>query len=182
MAGSPNIFPLVWGTITSYFSQAQQTKLLQYLSQINKLDSYVKGQLVSIFEFVDGNTTAQEKLDAIEVCKRLAFNEAPKIFYVNEGEDFSLQIDLEEGRSFINYFLTIRLAVDLTLLTANDIAGDSYANAPIQYIDIADLSLSSGNFYKCVALVEHPAAGVASGNAATNLTDLILIVGSSIDL
>ncbi len=180
---SPNIFPLVWSTITAQFSAAQQSVLAQYLSQINRQDAFTKGQINALFDFVDGVTTAQEKVDVIEVCKRLAWGESPKIFYVNQGEDFSLQIDLEVGRDFTGYLLTIRLFVDLTILSADNVSGDSYANAPIQYITISDLSLVAGNFYKCVALLEHPdGGGLASGNAATNLTDVMLIVGTDIDI
>ncbi len=178
---SPNLYPLVWATITAQFSAAQQSVLAQYLSQINRQDAFTKGQINALFDFVDGSTTAQELLDVIEVCKRLAWGESPKMFYVNEGEDFALQIDLESGRDFTGYFMTIRQVAGMVLLSANDIAGDSYTNAPIQYITISDLTLTAGNFYKCVALLEHPAGPIASGNAATNLTDLMLIVGTDID-
>lgn len=179
---SPNLFPLIWSTITAQFSAAQQSVLAQYLSQINRQDAFTKGQINAIFDFVDGVTTTQEKLDVIEVCKRLAWGESPKLFYVNQGEDFSLQIDLESGRDFTGFFLTIRQVAGMVLLSANNIAGDSFANDPIQFINISDLSLTAGNFYKCVALLEHPAGGIASGNAATNLTDLMLIVGTDIDV
>lgn len=180
---SPNLFPLVWPKITAYFSTAQQSVLAQYLSEVNRQDAFTKGQLNALFDFVDNATTAQELLDVIEVCKRLSWGESPKIFYANEGEDFSLQIDLEEGRDFTGFLLTIRLVDGMVLLSADDIAGDSYTNAPIQYIDISDLSLTAGNFYKCVALLEHPTGGaVASGNASTNLTDVMLIVGTDIDI
>ena len=177
-----NIFPIIWATVRAYFSVVQRSRLTQYTTQVNRQDDFTKGQVVALFDFVDGSTTAQELLDVLEVCKRLAFKEAPKLFYVNEGEDFALQIDLESGRDFTGYFLTIRLVNGMTLLSANNIAGDSFVNAPIQYITISDLSLTAGNFYKCVALLEHPAGGIASGNAATNLTDLMLIVGTDIDV
>jgi hypothetical protein len=181
--GTLNIFPLLWPIVTANFTTAQQTTLGQYLTRVNRKDDFTKGQVVEIFNMIDGSTTTQEFLDVIEVCKRLAFGEAPKMFYVNNGEDFSLQIDLEAGRDFTGYLLTMRLAVDLTLLSANNIAGDSYANAPIQYVTVSDLSLAAGNFYKCVALLEHPnVSDQASGDAATNLTDVILIVGTTIDL
>lgn len=179
---SPNLFPLVWPTVTAFFTVAQQTKIAQYLSKVNRKDNATKQGVARIFEFIDVATTVAELLVVENLLMQISFGQQPKMFFVNEGEDFALQIDLESGRDFTGFFLTIRQVEGMVLLTANNIAGDSFANAPIQFITTSDLSLAAGNFYKCVALLEHPAGGVASGDAATNLTDLILIVDTDIDI
>ncbi|KKM90018.1 hypothetical protein LCGC14_1242810 [marine sediment metagenome] len=178
---SLNIFPIVWATVRAYFSVAQRARLAQYLTQVNRKDDDTKIAVTKIFDFVDGSTTAAELLIVMDFIMEINFGQQPKIFFVNEGEDFCLQIDLEEGRDFTGYFLTLRDA-DGNLLSPDTIAGDSYANAPIQYITISDLSLAAGNFYRVNALLEHPAGGVASGNAASLLTKIILLVEYDIDI
>ncbi len=177
---SLNIFPIVWSTVRAYFSVAQRARLAQYLTQVNRKDDDTKIAVTKIFDFIDGGTSDADLLIVMDFMMEINFGQQPKVFFVNEGEDFSLRIDLEAEADFTGFFLTIR-DVDGVLLSADDIDGDSYANAPIQYITITDLSLTAGIFYRANALVEHPNGPIASGNASSLLTKLIFIVEYDID-
>lgn len=178
-ANGPNILTLVSDKV-QYFSNT--TNIWLYLLRVNRQDAATKELVVQIFDVIDGTTTSAQLDVAEQIIREIAFNYQPKLFAVNEGEDFCLQIDLEVGRDFTGYMLTARTADTLTLISENNIAGDSYANAPTQDINCPDLSLTPGDYYHCVALLEHPSGGIASGDAATKLTDFYLIVLPTIDV
>lgn len=174
----PHIIPLVNDKI-QYFSDS--TRMYQFLVKANRLDATTKMLLQRMFDFVDGLTSAGD-LDIIETAlEEVAYNQQPKIFETNEGEDFVIEIDLEEGRDFTGYLLTARKA-DGTLISTNDQAGDSYANAPTQYIQIPDNPLTAGAFYRIYCNLEHPdVSNEASGDVATVLTKAIVIVEPDVD-
>jgi len=174
----PHIIPLVHNKVHFF---PDTNRIWQALTQVNRKDYDTKLAVTRVFDYIDISTTAAELLVAEDLLMEIAYGQVPKIFFVNEGEDFCLQIDLEVGRDFTGYFLTIRDTAGV-LLSANNIAGDSYANAPIQYITISDLSLTAGNFYRVNALLEHPAGPIASGNAASLLTKVVLVVDYDIDI
>jgi len=175
----PHIIPLVHDKVHFF---PDTNRIWQALTQVNRKDYDTKLAITRVFDYIDVSTTAAELQVAEDLLMEVSFGQQPKIFFVNEGEDFCLQIDLEAGRDFTGYLLTLR-DVDGNLLSPNNIAGDSYANAPIQYITISDLSLTAGNFYRVNALLEHPDGfNLASGNAASLLTKVVLVVEYDIDI
>lgn len=173
----PHIIPLVHSKVQFF---PDTTRIWQALTRVNRKDSTTKLMVIKIFDMIDGVTSVGDLLIAENLLMDISYDQQPKVFIVNEGEDFCLEIALDVDADFTNYFLTAR-DESLNLLSADDIVGDSYANAPIQTIELTDLALSVGGFYKCVALLEHPDGPITSGNAASKLTDFILIVESTID-
>jgi len=178
-ANGPHIVPLVYDKL-QYFSD--QGRILQYLTRVNRADGNTKQLIQRIFDLVDGNTTATVLGWIEEMLSEVAYNQQPKIFYTNEGEDFVIEIDLEAGRDFTGYLLTARLASGLTLISTNDQAGDSYDNAPTQYIQIPDNTLTAGTFVKIYCNLEHPdLSNLASGDVATVLTKAYIYVEPLVD-
>ena len=174
----PHIIPLVNSKI-QYFSDS--TRMYQFLLKANRTDATTKMLLQRIFDLVNGSTSAGD-LDIVEtVLEEIAYNQQPKIFETNEGEDFVIEIDLETDRDFTGYLLTARQE-DGTLISDNDTAGDSYANAPTQYIQIPDNPLTAGAFYLIHCNLEHPdGSNLASGDVATVLTHAVIIVKPDVD-
>jgi hypothetical protein len=178
-ANGPHIIPLVNSKI-QYFSDS--ARIYQFLTRVNRSDGNTKLMIQRIFDLVDGNTSAYTIGIIEELLEEVAYNQLPKLFYTNEGEDFVIEIDLESGRDFTGYLLTARDASDGTLVSENDTAGDSYANAPTQYIQIPDLTLAANGFYKLWCNLEHPDGGnLASGDVATVLTKAFLLVDPLVD-
>lgn len=177
-ANGPHIIPQVYDKVQYFDNEA---RIYQNLIKANRLDAYSKMMIVRFFDIIDGTTTSAKLQIVEDMLEEIAFNQEPKIFMTNEGEDFSVQIDLEADADFTGYFLTLRNAADNTLISEDDTAGDSYENEPIQYILVSDLSLTAGEFYACNGLLEHPDGGVASGNAATLLVKCYILVQADID-
>jgi len=176
----PHIIPLVYSKL-QYFSDS--ARILQFLNKANRVDGTTKLILQRIFDTVGAGTSATTIGWIEEVLEEIAYNQQPKIFYTNEGEDFVIEIDLEVGRDFTGYLLTARKADDLTLLSANNTAGDSYANAPTQYIQIPDITLAAGTFVKINCNLEHPdISNLASGDVATVLTKAFIYVEPLVDV
>lgn len=174
-----NLLTYTWNAVSTHFGGYDLTYLYQILVRAGRANPTVQGFIVQCFRLVTGGTSTFKKNALIEAVERIAHRqESPRFFPVNEGEDFCFVVDLEEGRDFTGYWLTIRNAEDNTLLSPNNIAG---TNEDIQEVKADDLSLAEGSFYKINVLLEH-GASAANGDAASLLADAILIVGKDIDV
>jgi hypothetical protein len=161
------------------------TEILTMLTSENvqEAPSELRGDLQTMFSMLDDNSS-QQKLDwAQGLLRNIAYyDETPPVFRVNSGENFSIRIELEEGRDFSNYVLTIRRADTNALLSPSDTAGGSYQSAPVQNAYINNLNLPVGEFFKTHVLVENTdGSGEANGDAVTLLTNAWLLVTDSID-
>jgi len=164
------------------FDDQREITLLLVNENVQEADDHTRGTLIEMFHTLS-NASSDTKLKWLKDALRSIayYNEKPPIFRVNRGEDFSVAIDLEEGRDFTGFVLTIRKADDNSLLSPASTAGDSYANAPTQYAYINDLSLQADDFFKVhVLLEETDGGGSASGDAVTLLTNAWLLVGEDI--
>jgi len=177
-----NLLPTVVDKI-QYFTEQRELTLLLVNPEVQEAPDDVKGGIATIFSFIDENSSDTEKKWILNLLRDIAYyGKTPPIFTVNRGEDFSIRIDLEENRDFTGFNLTIRKADTHVLLSPNDTAGDSYANAATQYALINDLALTEDTFQKVHVLLENTdGSGLANGDAATLLTEAYLIVGESID-
>jgi hypothetical protein len=179
-ANGPHIIPLVNSKV-QYFDDT--ARIYQFLTRVNRADGNTKLMIQRIFDLVDLNTTATVLGWIEDMLEEVAYNQQPKIFYTHEGEDFVIEIDLEEGRDFSGYLLTARLASTKALISADNTAGDSYENAPTQYIQIPDNTLTAGTFVKIYCNLEHPDMGnLASGDVATVLTTAFILVEPEADV
>jgi hypothetical protein len=150
---------------------------------VQNADKSTKGVLSEMFLTLT-DTSSDVKFEWLTSALRdiAYYNSTPAIFRVTRGEDFSIAIDLEEGRDFTGFNLTIRRADDNTLLSPADTQGDSYSDASTQYAYINDLALNKGEFFKVHVLVEETDNNnLANGNAVTLLTESWLLVEESID-
>jgi hypothetical protein len=167
----------------SIFDEA--TEILSMLTSegLQNASRKLQGDIQLMFSMLDDNSSDQKLEWAKEVLQRIAYyGETPPVFRVNRGEDFSIRIELEDGRDFTGFNLTIRKADDHTLLSPDDTAGDSYANAPVQYAYINDLALQLNEFHKVHVLLEETDSNdLATGDAVTLLTDAWLLVNDQID-
>jgi hypothetical protein len=174
-----NLLTTIWSRLQIQFAAYDLPYLYSVVTEADKTGPSTKGFIIQCFNLIDGSTSTYKKNAIIEAMERVAFrHELPKFFNVNNGEDFCFVVDLEEGRDFTGYFLTIRNAEDGVLLSPNNIAG---TDEDIQEVNADDLNLAEGSFYKINVLLEH-GSGSANGDAATLLADAILIVGKSIDV
>jgi hypothetical protein len=161
------------------------TEVLSMLTSegVQNAPENIRGDVQMMFSMLD-DTSAQQKLDWVkDLLRSIAYyEEYPPVFRVHKGENFSIRIELEEGRDFTNYVLTIRRADDNTLLSPDDTDGDSYANSPVQHAYINNLSLTLDEFFKVHVLVENTdGTGEANGDSVTLLTNAYLIVVDNID-
>jgi hypothetical protein len=161
------------------------TEVLSMLTSegVQNAPENIRGDVQLMFSML-GTDPPQEQLNwANDLLQKIAYyEEYPPVFRVNRGEDFSIRIDLEEGRDFTGFNITIRRADDHTLLSPADTEGDSYSNAPAQHAYINDLDLPLGKFFKVhVLLEETDTNNLANGNAITLLTEAWLLVNDSID-
>lgn len=143
----------------------------------------LKGDVQNIFQMLGENSPTQQLEWAKDLLKSIAYyDESPLVFRVYRGEDFSIRIDLEEGRDFTGFNLTIRRADDSTILSPESTQGESYSTSPVQYAYIEDLQLQPDQFVKVHVLLEHTDGNdLANGDVATLLTSAYLIVEGSLD-
>jgi hypothetical protein len=176
-----NIAPFVLENVKE-FSNDSEILLMLIDDAVQESAPHIRGTLAEMFKTIDANSP-QIKKDWIEEILRemVYYDDSPPLFRVNRGEDFSIRIDLEEGRDFTGFNLTIRRADDSTLLSPNDTAGQSYTQAPTQYAYITDLDLTYGEVFKVHVLLENTdGSGLANGDAATLLTNAYLLVDENI--
>jgi hypothetical protein len=177
-----NLLPTVIDKV-ELFDNEREITLMLVDPNVQNADDDTKGAISEMFLSLT-DTSPDIKFEWLtDVLRSIAYyNEHPPVFRVYQGENFSIRIELEEGRDFSNYVLTIRRADDHTLLSPDDTDGDSYANAPVQYAYINNLTLSLDEFFKVHVLVENTdGTGAANGDAVTLLTNAYLIVTDSID-
>lgn len=177
-----NLLPTVIDKV-ELFDNEREITLMLVDPNVQEASDHTKGVLSEMFMSLD-DTSPDIKFEwLIDALRSIAYyDESPPLFRVNSGENFSIRIELEEGRDFTNYVLTIRKADDHTLLSPDNTDGDSYANSPVQHAYINNLSLALDEFFKVHVLVENKdGSGLASGDAVTLLTDAYLIVTDDID-
>lgn len=177
-----NLLPQVIDKI-SLFDNEREVTLMLVDPGIQEADEETKGVITEMFLTLTSNSSAIKFEWLTNALRELAYySSKPVLFRVNQGEDFSVAIELEEGRDFTGFALTIRKADDGTLLSPADTLGDSYSNEPVQYAYINDLSLASDEFFKVHVLLEETDSNdLANGNAVTLLTEAWLLVGANID-
>ena len=167
----------------SEFSSSEIEFIVMGCITLRNLDEFTKGFVVGMFNLLPVSATQAKKDILLDVIDKLAYQQViPRMFRVAEGESYCLDLTISEGEDFTGKFLTARNSEDGSLLSPDNIAGDSQVNAPVQSIPINDLALTSGIFYKLNYLVETDSgSGTASGNAETLLTEAFLIVTPDID-
>ena len=177
-----NLLPQVIDKVR-LFENEREITLMLVDPNVQNANDQTKGVLSEMFLTLDDNSAAIKREWLTEALRSIAYyNEMPPFFRVNRGEDFSIAIDLEQGRDFTGFALTIRRADDGTLLSPDDTQGDSYSDAATQYAYINDLALTEKEFFKVNVLVEETdTENLANGNAVTLLTPAWLLVGASID-
>lgn len=177
-----NVLSLVADKL-GYFSSAQTSKLVRYIAQFSPAISRMNlAMFVKFMELITEVTSDADKEILIELALEFMAAEKnsqlPKMFEVYKGEDHCMEITIESGTDLTGYYLTARNSTDLTLLSANNIAGSAVA---VQEITISDLNLTSDRIYKILYNAEHPSGSIASGNVAVVLAVGYFIIKENAD-
>lgn len=163
-----------------------QTSLLLDLgsSEVDNMDRHSQGALVEMMKMVDENTPDQKKEWIVDFLREVVhYDNIPGVFTLHQGENFSVEVSLEQGQDFTNFNLTLRRADTLDLIGPNDIQGDSYSNDAVQEIPVEDLALPEGEFFKAYVLVEEADSNdLATGDAVNRLDEIFIIVRPDIDV
>lgn len=151
--------------------------------KFDNISEDIKSDIRTIFSFLDDNSSESEITWAKELLEEIAnYEQNPPIFQVYPGENFSIEIEVDSGKDFSGFNLTLRKADDLTALSPLDIQGDSDTNSPTQQIYVNDLNLDPQTFIKALALLEEPDGnGKATGESVSLLTEVWLIIEDKID-
>jgi hypothetical protein len=165
------------------FENPHEILTLLVSESVQEADSNLQADIQKLLSYLDEASSDQKFKWAKQLLSSVAYyKESPPVFRVYGGENFSIRIDLEEGRDFSGFALTIRRADNGALLSPADTLGDSHSNAPVQYAYIDNLNLISEEFFKVHVLLEETGSNdLATGNAVTLLTQAWLIVEGSID-
>jgi len=177
-----NIVPFVFDNVKE-FSNDSEILLMLIDDAVQEAPAEVRGTLAEMLKTIDANSPQVKKDWVEEILREIVYYDyIPPLFRVNQGEDFSIRIDLEQGRDFTGFNLTIRRADTSALLSPNDTAGQSYTQAPTQYAYISDLSLSQDEVFKVHVLLENTDGNdLANGDVATLLTNAYLLVDDSLE-
>jgi len=165
------------------FDNPHEILTLLTSENVQEADTNLQADIQNAFKKLD-ETSPNTQLEWTEdLLESVAYyDEHPLIFRVYQGEDFSIRVELEEGRDFTGFNLTIRKADDKTLLSPDDTRGETYGMSPVQYAYIIDLSLQEGQLVKTFVLLENTDGNdIANGNVATLLTTAYLLVDGSLE-
>ena len=165
------------------FENPHQILTLLTSENVQEADSNLQADIQNAFKKLDESSSDTQLQWTEDLLEAVAYyDEHPLVFRVYQGEDFSIRVDLEEGRDFSGFNLTIRKADDKTLLSPDDTQGESHSMSPVQYAYIVDLSLSEGQLVKVFVLLENTDGNdLANGNVATLLTTAYLLVEGSLE-
>lgn len=165
------------------FDKPHQILTLLTSENVQEADTNLQADIQNAFKKLDESSSDTQLQWTEDLLEAVAYyDEHPLVFRVYRGEDFSIRIDLEEGRDFSGFNLTIRKADDKTLLSPNDTQGQPYSVEPVQQAYIVDLSLSEGQLVKVFVLLENTDGNdLANGNVATLLTTAYLLVEGSLE-
>lgn len=178
-----NIIPYIHDKF-SLFGMDEEFVILSIVSpEFRALSNEYQGAYVQAFRFLSEDTSEYD-LDTLRdfVAKPMIDQtNDPEIYIAHQGEDFCLKVHLNETDDFTGYNLVARIAETHEAISALTIAGDSYANAPVQQIPIIDLDKLEGRFYRVHITLEHVEAGAANGDAVSLLSEVLLIVREMVD-
>ena len=102
--------------------------------------------------------TSKKSLDLVYDClmRSVLFDGIIKVFKVNQGENFKIVVEPEEGDNYAPYFITVR-ENDTDALLSIPKEGTNHAN---QTLEFENFPLEKGEFYKArIQLEESPASG-----------------------
>lgn len=179
-----NLLSLIGHKLTTdIFSQEQINEIVLRATAIKRNTS---DDLISFvaecFSAVTSGDTAFKKNILVQLMQDVAKDPTSVCYLrVSQGAQFCVEFTLNVGEDFTGSFLTARNAEDDTLLSPNNIAGDSQVNDPVQEVEITDLSLTADDFYHVDYLTEGDTAGAANGEAGTLLDKYYFYVTRNID-
>jgi len=167
----------------TYFTEEQKRRIVLAVTSFHNVAGDLKGFVIDLFRLLLVGDTAFKKEALIKFVEQIAFQDNPvKYFRVSEGETWCLDITLKAGEDFTGLFLTARNKENNTLLSPNNVAGSSQTAKPVQQIPINDMNLAADTFYVINFMTETNAAGIASGDATTLLTEAYIISNKNIDV
>ena len=178
-----NLLTTIAPKLNLFQDNAQKIRIIQNIRAFHNVDKETKGFIADYFNHLTA-VSGTNKFNFCEEITRIVAHEQIKPIMIreNQGANFCIRIELESTADFTGTVLTVRNSEGQTLLSLNNIAGDSYANAPVQNIDIEDLALGAGEIYKLLALTEVPdGGGLASGEGTSKIAYIFLICEESID-
>ncbi len=137
------------------FTKSQRIDIISHVTfeKFEQLPEQEQADIKYLFTRINSDTS-RKSLDLVYDCliRAVLYDGIIKVFRVNQGENFDLVIELEEGDDYAPYDIVAR-ENETNQLLAGPKAG---TDASDQILNFVDLPLAAGEFYKVRIQLEEP--------------------------
>lgn len=143
------------------FTRSQRIDIMSHVSEtaFKNLAEQEQNDIKYLFTKINSDTS-KKSLDLVYDCliRAILFDGIIKVFRVNEGENFDLVLELEDGDDYAPYDIVAR-DNETGAILAGPKPGN---NNEEQILNFVDLDLPAGEFYKVrIQLEDDPGDGVS---------------------
>lgn len=163
-----------------FFTSLQRQNLVNTVTEerFYSLPLDAQNDIIYLFTRITAQTS-RVSLDNIydALVRAVLYDGLVKVFRVNEGEDFSLNIEKYPQDNYTGFMIVARENKTNQILSEIKEGTDD----SIQSLKFTDLDLEAGEFFKVRVQLEIPDGGGTAGDATTLLCSVYFIVGLDLD-